>query len=270
MGGEDYILGTDSEELRRLRFQHVVWVAQGYALWERAGLRAGQVVLDLGCGPGFTTLELARVVGPRGKVIARDQSARFLEFLAAERGRLGLAQIEPSLGPVEELELPPASLDAAYARWLFCWLPDPFAVLERVARAVRPGGAVVLQEYLDWGAMKLVPRSAVFDRVVLACLASWKAGGATMDIGDLVPELAERCGLVVEHFRPVPRLGRVGSLEWRWLSDFFPLYLPKVAELSLLSEADLAAHFREWDARERAGTSWCYPPTVADVVLRKR
>ena len=266
---DDYVLGTDPEELRRLWFQHVVWLEQGYALWTQAGLRAGQTVLDLGSGPGFTSFELARIVGPRGRVIARDQSARFLEFLASERDRLGLAWIEPSLGPVEELDLPAASLDAAYARWLFCWLGEPGAVLEKVARALKPRGALVLQEYLDWGAMKLVPRSELFDRVVAACLASWRAAGATMDIGDHVPALAERAKLSIELFRPEPRLGRVGSLEWRWLSDFFRSYLPKVAERGLLSQADLAAHFREWDARERAGTSWCYPPTVAAVILRK-
>ena len=139
----------------------------------------------------------------------------------------------------------------------------------KVARALKPRGALVLQEYLDWGAMKLVPRSELFDRVVAACLESWKAAGATMDIGDHVPTLAERCGLSIELFRPEPRLGGVGSLEWRWLSDFFRSYLPKVAERGLLAPSDLAAHFREWDARERAGTSWCYPPTVAAVILRK-
>ena len=46
-------------------------------------------------------MELAHVVGPTGKVIARDQSAAFLKFLAAERTRRGLHQIEPSEGSVE-------------------------------------------------------------------------------------------------------------------------------------------------------------------------
>ncbi len=145
----EYILGTDREELERLRFQHQVWVKEAYALWERAGLKAGDAVLDLGCGPGFTSFELAWVVGPKGRVIARDQSRPFLDFLAREREHLGLMQVEPSLGPVEELELPREELDAAYARWLFCWLPDAGAVLERVARALKPRGAVVLQDYLD-------------------------------------------------------------------------------------------------------------------------
>ena len=160
MEAKDYVLGTNAAELERLEFQHRVWLEQAHALWRGAGLRTGQVVLDLGCGPGFTSMELAKVVGSAGRVIARDQSAAFVDFLANESARRGLPQIEPSCGTVESLALPASSLDAVYSRWLFCWLADPGAVLEHVAAFVRPGGVLVLQEYLDWAAMKIVPRDA--------------------------------------------------------------------------------------------------------------
>lgn len=267
---DEYILGTDAEELERLRFQHQVWVKEAYALFERAGLGAGQRVLDLGCGPGFTTLELAHVVGPGGRVIGRDASARFLATLERERARLGFAHVEPSLGPVEELALADAGLDAAYARWLFCWLADPLPVLERVARALRPGGVLLLQEYLDWGAMRMFPHAPAFARAVEGCLASWTAGGATIDFAARAPELAPRCGFALEHFAPRARLGRTGSLEWRWIGTFFRVYLPKVAERGLLTATEVEAWRREWSEREAAGASFVYTPTMADVILRRR
>jgi len=267
---DEYILGTNREELERLRFQHQVWVKEAYALFERAGLGAGQRVLDLGCGPGFTTLELAHVVGPGGHVIARDVSARFLATLERECARLGFAHVEPSHGPVEELALEDGSLDAAYARWLFCWLADPRPALERVTRALRPGGVLLLQEYLDWGAMRLLPPGPAFARAVEACLASWKEGGATIDFAARVPELAPRAGFELEHFRPRARLGRVGSLEWRWIEKFFRSYLPRVVERGLLEPPELEAWQREWDERAAAGASWIMTPTMADVILRKR
>ena len=271
MGREkEYILTTEPAEIERLRLQHHAWIEQAYALFARAGLCAGQAVLDLGCGPGFTSFELATVVGPRGRVIARDESARFLEGLAAERDRRGLRWIEPSLGRVEDLELPPESLDAAYARWLFCWLPDPLVVLQRVARALKPGGVLLLQEYVDWGAMQLFPRGPAFARGVEACLASWKAGGATIDFAAELPELAPRAGLVLEHLRPRARLARVGALEWRWLDQFFRLYLPKVVERGLLSARELAAWTEEWERRAAEGSSFVATPTVADAILRRR
>ncbi len=265
----EYTLGTDREELERLRFQHRAWLEEAYALWKRAGLRAGQTLVDLGCGPGFTSIELANLVGPRGRVIARDESERFLAFLRGERERLALTQLEPSLGRVEDLELAPGSLDAAYARWLLCWVPDARAVLERVAHGLARGGAVILQEYVDWAAMKLIPRSAGFDAVVAACMRSWADGGATIDIGDHLPSIAEELGLTVEHFRPNARIGRVGSLEWRWLEGFFESYLPRLVRRGILRAEELEAHRREWGRRAAAGTSHVFGPIVVDVILRK-
>jgi SAM-dependent methyltransferase len=267
---DDYILGTDREELERLGFQHEVWVREQHALLERAGLRARQSVLDLGCGPGFTSFELATFVGTGGRVVARDQSRAFLEHLKRECERRGLLQIEPSLGPVEELALAHASLDAVYSRWLLCWLPDPGAVLEHVARALRPGGVVLLQEYLDWGAKKLVPRSPAHDRVVEACMRSWREGGATIDLAEHVHALAARAGLELEHFRPIARLGKVGSLEWRWLDSFYRSYLPRLVARGLLGQDELDAFWTDWRARSEQGTTYCATPTMADVILRTR
>lgn len=239
---DEYILGTDEEELARLRFQHKAWVPQGLALFERGGLRAGDAMLDLGCGPGYTSFELADIVGPTGRVLARDISERFIAFLDRECERRGLDQVESSVGPVEELDLPDGSLDAAYARWLFCWLPDPGVVLSRVARALRPGGVLLCQEYLDWGAI---------------------------NIGEQFPTLARDAGLEVEHIRPIARLGAAGSLEWRWLGGFFTSYLPRLVQRGLL-DANLHAAWREeWSRRAEDPATHCYTPTMVDMVLRK-
>ncbi len=266
---DEYILGTDPDELERLRFQHQVWLRQAYDLFARGGLRAGDHVLDLGCGPGFTSIELAHHIGAEGRVIACDQSARFLATLRRECAHLGLRQIEPRLGRVEDLTLEPGELDAAYARWLFCWLPEPGAVLARIAASLRRGGRILLQEYLDWGAMRLVPHGPAFARAVEACLASWRAGGATIDFAAHVPDLAARCDLAITHFEPRARLGAVGSLEWRWIGEFFRLYLPKVVERGLLQAHERDAWQREWDERQALGRGYVATPTVADVVLQK-
>jgi hypothetical protein len=84
-----------------------------------------------------------------------------------------------------------------------------------------------------------------------------------------LPSLARRAGLEVEHFAPVARIGAVGSLEWRWLGEFFAGYLPKLAG-TLLSESDVGAFHAEWRARTDDGASFCYAPVMADAVLRKR
>ncbi len=265
----EYILGTQADELARLRFQHFVWTESTQRLLRTAALRAGNAVLDLGCGPGLITLELAQWVGPTGRVVAVDRSARFLRQLEASAARAGFAQIETRCAEAEQLELEPESLDAVYERWFLCWPQDPAPVLQRVVRALRPGGCVLMHDYLDWAAMKLLPGSRAFDRGVEACMASWRLGGGTMNIGDRVPELAAACDLTIERFEATARVGGVGSLEWRWLDEFFTTYLPKVVEQGLLGPEELRAFLVDWKARTEAGTSYCTTPTVFQAVLRK-
>ena len=88
-----YTMGTDDAELARLRDQHATWAQQAERLWSRAGIAAGAHVLDLGCGPGFTTRALADVVGGDGRVVGRDISTRFLNHLDDRRARQGLSLI---------------------------------------------------------------------------------------------------------------------------------------------------------------------------------
>ena len=58
MSSGDYVLGNDNVELKRLKLQHDLWKDQLVRLWSRAGFCSPGEFLELGCGPGFTTLDL--------------------------------------------------------------------------------------------------------------------------------------------------------------------------------------------------------------------
>ena len=90
---EPYLLGTDPEEGRRLETQHRLWAEAARDLWDRAEFGTGARLLDLGCGPGFAALELAARVGAEGRVLAVDESRRFIDALVREAGRLGMEQL---------------------------------------------------------------------------------------------------------------------------------------------------------------------------------
>ena len=70
----DYVLGTHDDEIVRLGLQHRVWRARTHDAWRRAGFTIGQTLLDVGCGPGYASLDLAELVGPTGRVVAIDRS----------------------------------------------------------------------------------------------------------------------------------------------------------------------------------------------------
>src|SRR5262245_6414557 len=75
----DYLLGTHEEEISRLGLQHDVWRPVVLDCWKRAGITAGKHVLDIGAGPGYATVDLAEIVGPRGEVVALERSRNFVQ-----------------------------------------------------------------------------------------------------------------------------------------------------------------------------------------------
>src|SRR5512145_1640514 len=103
----DYLLGTHDAELARLGLQHRVWRPRALDAWRRAGFTVGQTVLDIGCGPGHASLDLAEIVGPAGRVVALDRSRRFLDALEAARRQRGLANIATHELDLDEEPLPP-------------------------------------------------------------------------------------------------------------------------------------------------------------------
>jgi SAM-dependent methyltransferase len=135
----------------------------GQLAMDRLELRPGQRVVDLGCGSGRTTLELASRVGPDGEVVGVDIAAEMLARGRDRAARLGTANIEFLHGDVQAHDLGEARFDAAYSRFGVMFFTDPVAAFANVRRALRPGGAlsfVCWQSVFDneWA---LVPGAAV-------------------------------------------------------------------------------------------------------------
>ena len=266
---EPYLLGTNPEEVRRLEAQHLAWSAETRALWDRARFGAGTRVLDLGCGPGFAALELARRVGADGRVLAVDESGRFIDALDREKIRLGFDQLTVRVRRVEELTLDPGSLDGVFARWLFCFLPDPGAVIARVVPALRSGGRFAVQDYLNYRATTLEPRSPAFDRVIAAVQESWRRTGADLDVGGRLPALLADHRCRVRELVPMVRFARPGSAFWEWPKRFFFGYVPRLVEAGLLTTAELAAFETEWRDREQNPAAFLSTPPMVGIIAEK-
>src|SRR5437879_2430252 len=115
---DNYVLGTDDEELSRLGLQHRVWRPTVLKVWADAGITEGSRVVDLGCGPGFATFDLAEIAGPGGAVLGIERSPKFLNFARAESQRRGFNQVkflEADL--MRDLEFG-ATYDAVWCRWI--------------------------------------------------------------------------------------------------------------------------------------------------------
>jgi hypothetical protein len=71
---DEYRFGYTCEEIERLRYQHHVWAKENQRFISRAGFSKGATLVDLGCGPGYTTLDLAHIVGPGGRGTQSSQA----------------------------------------------------------------------------------------------------------------------------------------------------------------------------------------------------
>ena len=117
---------------------------------DSAGPRPGESVLDVGCGCGATVLELARRVGPDGRVIGVDVSRPMLE-LARERVRAeGLANVTLHLADASAYAFRDADFDLAFSRFGIMFFDDPVPAFANVRRSLRPGGRLA---FIAWRSM---------------------------------------------------------------------------------------------------------------------
>ncbi|MFD9318466.1 class I SAM-dependent methyltransferase [Streptomyces sp. NPDC060053] len=107
----------------------------------RLDLRAGDRVLDAGCGTGRALTPLRAAVGPSGVVVGADLTPAMLTA-AVRAGRDGAGRL--MLADVTALPFRSASLDAVFAAGLVAHLPRPAENLRELARVVRPGGTLAL------------------------------------------------------------------------------------------------------------------------------
>ncbi|BBZ47691.1 methyltransferase domain-containing protein [Mycobacterium parmense] len=108
-------------------------------------LRAGWSMLDVGCGPGTITGDLAARVAP-GAVTAVDMSADVLDVARAEVGRRNLSNVSFSIADVHRLDFPDDTFDVVHAHQVLQHVHDPVQALREMRRVCRPGGVVAARD----------------------------------------------------------------------------------------------------------------------------
>jgi ubiquinone/menaquinone biosynthesis C-methylase UbiE len=106
-------------------------------------LQPGHVACDVGAGPGYFTLRLARAVGARGFVFALDVEPAILDRLRARLAAAGVHNVAPVLSAPGRPSLPDGACDVALVVDTYHHFPDRPAYLRALARALKPGGRVV-------------------------------------------------------------------------------------------------------------------------------
>ena len=148
---DTYLHGHHDSVLRSHRWR----TAENSAGYLLARLAVGARVLDVGCGPGTITADLAARV-PDGQVTGIDAAGDVLAIAKAEADRRGVANIGFEIGDVYTLDFADDSFDVVHAHQVLQHLADPVAALAEMRRVCRPGGVVAARDG-DYGGFLWFP-----------------------------------------------------------------------------------------------------------------
>ncbi|MEO8602676.1 MAG: methyltransferase domain-containing protein [bacterium] len=182
-----YVIRGGEAGRERLRILARVMQPTTRSLLERAGVREGIACLDVGCGGGDGSVELARLVGPSGRVLGVDLDAEKIEVARREAAALQLSQIEFQVSEAS-LRGTAAEFDVVFARFLLTHLGDSAAAVRHMIERLRPGGVAIVED-IDFRGHFCHPELAAFQRYVELYTQVVRRRGADPDIGPRLPEL---------------------------------------------------------------------------------
>ncbi len=266
----DYVLGTRDEEIERLGLQHLVWRPWMLAAWRRAGINRGSRVLDVGAGPGYATADLAEIAGGRGEVLALERSDRFIVAARRRLAERGFSNVRMEKLDLMSEAIPATEFDAAWCRWVACFVSSPRSLVAGIGRALRPGGVAIFHEYGDYASWRLMPPRPEFDTFVAAVMASWRASQGEPDIGLALPAMLRDCGFEIRSVRPLVFTVQPSDFIWQWPAAFLRSGTRRLRELGQLTSLSADLIVREFDDVERDPSAMMMTPLVMEIIAAKR
>lgn len=109
-------------------------------------IHPGERVLEVGCGPGLFTVDVARQVGPKGRLIAVDLQPKMIARVDQRVVEAKLGNVETHVANAIDLPLEDESIDRAFLVTVLHEITDPHAALDELNRVLKPGGLLSITE----------------------------------------------------------------------------------------------------------------------------
>ncbi|MFB7466017.1 methyltransferase domain-containing protein [Streptomyces sp. NPDC056224] len=184
-----YTHGHHESVLRSHRWR----TARNSAAYLIGELRPGMSVLDVGCGPGTITADLAELVAPGGRVTAVDASGDVVAQARAYAAERGVGGVEFATADVRALDFPDGSFDVVHAHQVLQHVGDPVRALREMRRVCRPGGIVAARD-ADYAAMTWYPATPGLDGWLDLYRRVARANGGEPDAGRRLRAWAREAG----------------------------------------------------------------------------
>ena len=138
---------TDPRQKQALLSEERHEALQPEKLLRKLGVRAGDTVADIGCGPGFFTLPAAEITGGRGVVLAADIQGEMLTTVRSRAAEQGLTNVRVLKTSESEIPLPEGSCDFILLAFVLDEVDQRSTFLHRAARAMKPTGKLAVLEW---------------------------------------------------------------------------------------------------------------------------
>lgn len=189
-----YLLGRSETEELRLKRQIADLAPLSDAHLAEVGIKAGERVVDLGCGPGGVLHLLGKRVGPTGSVLGIERSPHFVELARRFASDLALTQVEVREGDAYNTGLPRRSFDGAHMRLVLVNVPKPELIVREMVALVKPGGWVASFE-ADFEALLIDPPLEAHTRLMSAYRENARRQGIDLFIGRRTHQMFREAGI---------------------------------------------------------------------------
>jgi SAM-dependent methyltransferase len=170
---------------------HIWRTAENSAGYLLSSLRAGLDLLDVGCGPGTITVDLARRVAP-GRTVGLDRAPEVLEQVRAHAAAQGVT-VELQAGDLYVLDFPNASFDVVHVHQVLQHLTDPVCALRELRRVLRQNGVLAARDG-DYSCFSWAPRDPLLVRWLELYRAVARRNHAQPDAGPMLKGWALAAG----------------------------------------------------------------------------
>jgi len=145
--------------IKKLELQALKTSEERIPLYLEVGLKEAKMVLDVGCGSGIVTRDIARLT--KGKVVGIDGSSDMINV--ASEVLKGYNNVELKVSPAENLPFDNDTFDIVACNLLLMWADDPQKVVDEMARVTKPGGRVLASLEPDYGGKLHWPENSKVD-----------------------------------------------------------------------------------------------------------
>jgi precorrin-6B methylase 2 len=197
----EYALEVSDAEIGRYQMMARNAVAAEAAQLAAAGVVAGATVADIGCGPAAMSIEIARLVGPSGRVIGVDSDPAALAAARRLIRQAGASNVSVRAGEAAGTGLQPGGADVVMMRHVLAHNGGrEQAIVDHLATLIRPGGSVYLAD-ADGTAVRILGAGPDLDDMMARYLEFHRSRGSDLTIGLRLAALLQAAGLRVISFQ---------------------------------------------------------------------